>query len=69
MIRYLIIPLLLQALLIIHVIKTGRSTSWIYLLIFIPVAGGIAYLVVEVLPDLFNPRRYKQQADFRALPR
>jgi hypothetical protein len=46
------IPILIQALLIIHVIKNGKSTFWIYILIFLPAAGGIAYFFVEVLPDL-----------------
>jgi hypothetical protein len=43
-------PLALQLLLIIHVIKTGRNTLWIFLLIFVPLVGGLAYLIVEVLP-------------------
>jgi hypothetical protein len=64
MIRTLLFFYLPQALLIIHVVKTGRSIAWIFVLIFVPIAGGIAYLIVEVLPDLFNSRQYKRQADF-----
>ena len=41
-----------QLLLIIHVLKTGRNFYWILILLFLPVIGGIAYLVVEVLPEL-----------------
>ena len=45
-----IIIWLIQLILIIHVFKTGRSRYWIFLLIFMPLIGGIAYLAVEVLP-------------------
>ena len=48
----LALPYLLQLLCIIHVLKTGRNTSWIWLIIFLPYVGGLAYLVVEVLPTL-----------------
>jgi hypothetical protein len=41
----------IQILLVIHVLKTGRSRYWIYLLLFVPMIGGIAYLVMEVLPE------------------
>jgi len=26
---------------------TGRNTLWIFLLIFVPLVGGLAYLIVE----------------------
>jgi hypothetical protein len=45
------ITVLIQVLLIIHVLKTGRSRYWIFILLFVPLLGGIAYLVVEVLPE------------------
>ena len=40
----------IQILLVIHVLKTGRARYWVWLLLFIPLVGGIAYLVIEVLP-------------------
>jgi hypothetical protein len=43
-----------QLALIIHVLKTGRSRYWIFILIFMPLIGGIAYLLIEVLPDFSN---------------
>jgi hypothetical protein len=43
---------LIQILLVIHVLKTGRNRYWIYLLLFVPLIGGIAYFVIEVLPEL-----------------
>lgn len=47
-----ILTLLLQAALVIHVLKTGRSRYWIMALIFIPFIGAIAYFVIELLPEL-----------------
>ncbi len=42
---------LIQLALIIHVLKTGRSRYWIMILIFMPLIGGIAYLLIELLPE------------------
>lgn len=42
---------LIQLALIIHVLKTGRNRYWIMLLLFMPMIGGIAYLVIELLPE------------------
>lgn len=39
-----------QLLLVIHVLKTGRNRYWILMLIMLPLIGGLAYLVIEVLP-------------------
>lgn len=42
----------IQLLLILHVLKTGRDRYWIFILLFIPLIGGVAYLVMEILPGL-----------------
>lgn len=42
----------IQLLLIIHVLKTGRDKYWIWMLLFLPAIGGIAYFVIEILPEL-----------------
>lgn len=42
---------LLQLALIVHVLKTGRNRYWIFMLLFMPLIGGIAYLVIELLPE------------------
>ena len=41
----------IQLALIIHVLKTDRSKYWILMLIFMPLIGGLAYLIIEVLPE------------------
>jgi len=44
----------IQLALIIHVLKTGRSRYWIFILIFMPLIGGLAYLLIELLPEFSN---------------
>ena len=43
---------IMQLALIIHVLQTGRSRYWIMILIFMPLIGGLAYFVIELLPQL-----------------
>ena len=49
-----ILSLALQAALIVHVIKTGRSSLWIWAIALLPGAGSLAYVVVELLPSAFG---------------
>ncbi|MGA9575019.1 MAG: tetratricopeptide repeat protein [Lysobacterales bacterium] len=42
---------IVQLTLIIHVLKTGRSFYWIMFLIFVPLLGGLAYFIIELLPQ------------------
>jgi hypothetical protein len=51
-----ILSLAVQAGLIVHVIKTGRNTLWIWAIALLPAAGPLAYIVVELLPELFGGR-------------
>jgi hypothetical protein len=59
---YLILSVLIQAGLIVHVIKTGRNQLWIWALILLPLAGPLAYVAVEILPDLFRSRTAQRTA-------
>jgi hypothetical protein len=61
---FLIISLLIQAAFIVHVIKTGRNTLWIWVLVIpgLAFAGILAYLVVEVLPELTRSRTAQRTA-------
>jgi hypothetical protein len=43
-----ILSLLIQAALIVHVIRTGRNTLWILAIGFLPGIGSLAYVVAEV---------------------
>ena len=51
-----ILLLLIQAALIVHVIKTGRNQLWIWAIFLLPGIGALAYLVAEILPELFGGR-------------
>ena len=51
-----ILGLILYAGCIFHAIKTGRINYWLLILIFLPGLGSIAYLLIEVLPELRNNR-------------
>jgi len=57
-----ILSLLLQVGLIIHVIKTGRNQIWIWVLALLPGAGPIAYIAVELIPELFRSRTAQRTA-------
>jgi hypothetical protein len=56
------LSLIIQVLLIVHVIKTGRNQIWIWVLALLSMAGAIAYIAVEVLPDLFRSRTAQRTA-------
>jgi hypothetical protein len=51
-----ILSLLVQAALIVHVIKTGRNQLWIWAIALLPGIGALAYVAAEVLPGLFGGR-------------
>jgi hypothetical protein len=53
---YLIISVAIQVALIIHCIRTGRNTLWIWAIALLPLAGPIAYVLVEIIPALFTSR-------------
>ncbi|HVN44657.1 MAG TPA: tetratricopeptide repeat protein [Steroidobacteraceae bacterium] len=59
-----IVSLLIQAGFIIHVIKTGRNQLWIWVLIIpgLALAGILAYIVVEILPELLGSRAVQRTA-------
>jgi hypothetical protein len=52
---YLLIPLL-QIICVVHVVRTGRSFLWIYVLLFLPGLGVLAYAAVEIMPGLLRSR-------------
>src|SRR5437764_14782330 len=51
-----ILGLVLYAGCIFHAIKTGRINYWLLILIFLPGLGSIAYLLLEVLPEMRTSR-------------
>jgi hypothetical protein len=57
-----ILSLAIQVGLIIHVIKTGRNQIWIWVLALLSYAGIIAYIAVEIIPDIFRSRTAQRTA-------
>jgi hypothetical protein len=53
---FFIASILIQVALIVHVIRTGRNSLWIWVLALLPMAGPIAYVLVEILPEVFGGR-------------
>ena len=61
---YLLLPYLLQGTAIVHCIKTGRNWLWIWVLIWpgIGAVAALAYVAIEILPDLFRSRAAQRTA-------
>ena len=55
----LILSAIVQIALVVHVIKTGRNTTWIWVVMLLPLAGSVAYLLLELGPDLMSSRSGK----------
>lgn len=49
-----VLSLIIQACLIVHVIKTGRDQKWIMLLTFLPGIGAAIYIFVELAPEFLS---------------
>ena len=49
-----------QLALILHVVRTGRPYYWIYILLFAPGLGGLAYFIAEILPEMLGTRGARQ---------
>jgi hypothetical protein len=48
--------LVAQVICAVHAGRTGRPYYWIMLILFLPMAGMIAYFLIEILPDLTRSR-------------
>lgn len=49
-----------QVLCVVHAVRHGKTQPWVYVIVFLPMIGSIAYFFVEILPDLANTRRSRQ---------
>ncbi len=58
----LILSIIVQVALIIHVVKTGRNQIWIWVLALLSLPGAIAYIAVEIVPELFRSRTAQRAA-------
>jgi len=58
----LILSIIVQVALIIHVVKTGRNQIWIWVLALLSLPGAIAYIAVEIVPELLRSRTAQRAA-------
>lgn len=56
----LLISYVIQALLIVHCIKTGRNQIWIWVLAMLPFASIIAYVAAELVPAMLGSQTTKR---------
>lgn len=50
---------LIQLACIIHVLRTGRQTYWIMVILFLPFLGALAYAMMEILPEYQGNRHVR----------
>src|SRR3954462_4721443 len=46
----------------VHVVRTGRSYFWIYIVLIFPIVGPLIYVIAEVLPDFIGARTTRRVA-------
>ena len=59
---YFLITLALQIVFAVHCIRSGRNTLWIWVIVLLPLAGVIAYISAEILPELLGSRTARRAA-------
>lgn len=60
-----LLVLLFSIAMCVHAVRTGREMYWLFIILFLMPVGGLVYLVIAVLPDLFGgttARRVSQAA-------
>jgi hypothetical protein len=50
----------LQILLVVHAVRTGRETIWIWILVFVPGIGCAAYFITRIMPELGHSRTVRK---------
>ncbi|MCP9625842.1 tetratricopeptide repeat protein [Rhodopseudomonas palustris] len=51
---FAVIVVLLDVMLVYHASRTGRLQPWAFIILMIPVAGAVAYVLVELLPEILG---------------
>ena len=50
----------LQLLCLAHVMRTGRPCQWLFIIVTLPLVGCLAYLFIEILPEVRHSRAARQ---------
>ncbi|HYJ81784.1 MAG TPA: tetratricopeptide repeat protein [Allosphingosinicella sp.] len=56
---FFIATVLVQIACVVHLIRNGRPSLWLWAIILLPIAGSAAYVVMEILPGLFQRREVR----------
>lgn len=56
---FFIVTVLVQIACVVHLIRNHRPSLWLWAIILLPIAGSAAYIVVEILPGLFQRREVR----------
>ena len=52
----IVLSIIVQLALVVHIIKTGRPLTWVFIVLFFPLIGSLAYFIVELLPEFRSSR-------------
>lgn len=55
-----LVHILIALTFVIHAMRTGRPQYWMWIIIMLPLLGSLAYVVVELLPELAQTRRARK---------
>lgn len=58
-----LLPYALELLLIIHMFRNNKPFVWLWLIVFLPYIGGLAYLIMEFIPDVIHGKAIHQVGD------
>lgn len=56
---WFLIPILIQIICVVHVIRSGRNQGWILAIVFFPLIGSAVYFLLEVMPTLGTNRHVR----------
>jgi hypothetical protein len=51
---------IIDVMLVVHAVRTGRASPWVFIILLVPVVGAIAYVVAVLVPDLTGSRQGRQ---------
>jgi hypothetical protein len=57
-----LLGLILDVICVVHIMRSGAERFWIYVVLFLPGVGPIAYFVAEILPSLIQARTTRSLA-------
>lgn len=52
---FILLSILIQLFLILHVLKCSRQQRWIWIIVFIPIFGSLAYISIKIFPKWKYP--------------